>query len=982
MAVALSGLPCIAPFDAVGEPATLEQRWRTWESEFKLYVAAAGVTEGSKKRTLFLHLAGSGVKDIFKTYSNTEKGEETDFNKALECMQKHFKLKKNIPMARQTFISTEPQTGEKINNYITRLKVLVEHCEYGVERDNQVRDRVILHIKDRNLKSKLYREEPLTLQKMVEIVSTYHDKEAMILRPETSHVNSVNNFKGQYKSSSQAFKGRCWRCNEVGHMGNNCFKSRDHTCDACGKVGHFAVCCHSRPQSYGNQNRGKGRGGGNRGGGNRGGGNRGGRNQNRGGSRRGSHNRGGYNNGGTRVLNVTEDENAVSNCTSENTQTGQGDYYAFCTGNENKMTFNVESEPLEMIIDSGANCNLMPEIVFRKIQSSHDIDLEKCDRKVYTYAAEEPLEVSGKCYLNVAVPETGKANKAEFVIISKAKVTLLGKDTSGKLGVLKIGVCANVSDEKTSQNKQSKLEALKEKYSSVFTGLGKLKNYQLKLHIDENVIPVAQAVRRLPFSRRQKVIDKLKELEELDVIEKVNEPTSWVNPLVAVEKPNGDIRICLDMRQAIVREKHPVPTVEETLQDMAGAKHFARLDLNMAFHQIELHPESRAITTFAGPNGLYRYKRLLFGVNMATQKFQQIIGQIVSDCPGVCNLHDDIRIAGRSEEELYERLDRVLMKLQEHGLTLNFGKCAINVQSMTYMGYVISDQGLKVSDDKVKAVVNAPRPQNQAEMRSFLGLAQFCAKFVPNFAIISSPLWDLTCATNKWKWTDKEESAFNEVKKRLTCAPVMAFYKQDAETRIVTDAAPIGLGAILEQKQEDGHYRPVYYASRKLNKVEQRYSQFEREALGVRWACEKFYQYVYGTDFEICTDHRPLITVLGVKSKPPSARIERWLLYLQQFSYSLRHISGRSNYADVLSRLPVDESDIDSVRYTEEYAYSAVTGAVPAALTAREIEQESAKDDMLTLVRQCIVNDDWTKLQGTIYKAVKDELWVVGQLIM
>ena len=142
----------------------------------------------------------------------------------------------------------------------------------------------------------------------------------------------------------------------------------------------------------------------------------------------------------------------------------------------------------------------------------------------------------------------------------------------------------------------------------------------------------------------------------LDVIEKVNGPTSWINFIVAVEKSNGDVRICLDMRQAnraILREKHPVPT----LQEMSGAKVFSKLDLNMAFHQIELAPESRDITTFAGPNGLYRYKRLLFGVNMATEKFQHIIWQILKDCPGTHNIHDDICVVGTSEEEHDERLN-------------------------------------------------------------------------------------------------------------------------------------------------------------------------------------------------------------------------------------------------------------------------------------------------------------------------------------
>ena len=152
----------------------------------------------------------------------------------------------------------------------------------------------------------------------------------------------------------------------------------------------------------------------------------------------------------------------------------------------------------------------------------------------------------------------------------------------------------------------------------------------MKLHQDDSVSAVAQPLRRIPFNRRQKVTAKLKQLEELEVIEKVNVPTNWINPLVAVEKPNGDIRICLDMRQAnraIFREKHPVPTLEEALQEISEEKVFGNLDLNMAFYQIELCPDSHDVTTFTTPDGLYRYKRLFFGVNLATEKIQPLNGK-------------------------------------------------------------------------------------------------------------------------------------------------------------------------------------------------------------------------------------------------------------------------------------------------------------------------------------------------------------------
>ena len=234
------------------------------------------------------------------------------------------------------------------------------------------------------------------------------------------------------------------------------------------------------------------------------------------------------------------------------------------------------------------------------------------------------------------------------------------------------------------------------------------------------------------------------------------------------------------------------------------------------------------------------------------------------------------------------------------------------------------------------------------------------------------PAHYLTKAHAKWKWGTAEENAFQAVKRQLTQAPVTAFFKQGAETHVTTDASLAGIGAVLEQKQEDGQYRPVHYASRKLTSAESRYSQFEREALAVKWSCEKFFLYIHGNDFEICIDHKPLITVRGPHSKPPSARIERWMLYMQQFKYSIRHIPGRENAADALSRLPVDSSPDAAIRQTDEYARTIVADAIPAALAPRKVERESERDPTLHLVCHAITSGDWMKLQGTTYKGVRD----------
>ena len=515
---------------------------------------------------------------------------------------------------------------------------------------------------------------------------------------------------------------------------------------------------------------------------------------------------------------------------------------------------------------------------------------------------------------------------------------------------------------------------MKHLYPSVFTGLGKLRNYQLRLHINQSVPPVAQSVRRIPFSRRDKVTKQLKQLQVLDVIEEVKTPTSWVNPLVSVAKPNGEVRICLDMRranEAIVREKHPVPTLEETLQEISGAKYFAKLDMNMAFHQIELHPESRDITTFAGPNALYRYKRLLFGVNMATEKFQQVMSQVLVGLPGVHNLHDDIIVVGSSTSELYDRVHATVKRCFEHGLTLNFDKCIAGVQKLNFMGITLTSDGMKVAESKVRAVAEAKKPENKSEMRSWLGLAQFCSRFLQGFAATTSCLWDLTKEQAEWIWTEKHDRAFNHVKQQLTCSPVMAYWNNDRDTRVTTDASPVGLAAILEQKQTDGTYRPIYYASRKLSYTESRYTQFERECLAVKWACERFQLYLIGRRFEIQTDHKPLLKVLSAKARPPSARTERWILFLQQFEYSLIHIQGKHNYSDILSRQPVEEANAEDAEGSEMFAYSIMQDAKPAAITTDKIKFESKNDKTLNILKEAIRTGNWIKLEGSIYKAIK-----------
>ena len=192
-------------------------------------------------------------------------------------------------------------------------------------------------------------------------------------------------------------------------------------------------------------------------------------------------------------------------------------------------------------------------------------------------------------------------------------------------------------------------------------------------------------------------IIKLTELLDADIIEKAEGPTPWVNPVCIVPKPSSKIRLCVDMRranEAIQRERHPIPTIDEVLLDMNQRTVFSKLDLKWGFHQVELAEESRGITTFATHCGLYRYKRLMFGITSATEVYQHIIQQVLQGCEGVQNIADDIIVHGTTIELHDQRLTKVLERLQEKGLTLNPEKCEFRIPKITFMGHLVSDKGI------------------------------------------------------------------------------------------------------------------------------------------------------------------------------------------------------------------------------------------------------------------------------------------------
>ncbi|XP_037502145.1 uncharacterized protein LOC119376332 [Rhipicephalus sanguineus] len=286
------------------------------------------------------------------------------------------------------------------------------------------------------------------------------------------------------------------------------------------------------------------------------------------------------------------------------------------------------------------------------------------------------------------------------------------------------------------------------------------------------------------------------------------------------------------------------------------------------------------------------------------------MSEILSGLTGVVNLMDDILVFGRNQAEHDGNLDTTLKKLASSGITLNRSKCAFSVKEVTFLGCVISSQGIRPDPKKVEAIKCLPPPTDVAGVRRILGMVNHLARFLPNLAERTAALRVLLKKTSEWTWGPAQDKDFQNIKDLICSDQCLAKYHPEYPTTLSADASAYGLGAVLLQVQPDGNNRPVAFASRSLTPAETRYAQIEKEALALTWGAERFEEYLRGLTATFQTDHQPLITLLGKESLdllPP--RIQRFRMRLMRFSYVMQYVPGKSiATADTLSRAPTASS--------------------------------------------------------------------------
>ena len=416
----------------------------------------------------------------------------------------------------------------------------------------------------------------------------------------------------------------------------------------------------------------------------------------------------------------------------------------------------------------------------------------------------------------------------------------------------------------------------------------------------------------IPIKHHEEVKRQVNELVKQGIVRPSRSP--YNSPLVPVVKKDGGLRLCLDFRalnKQIEDDRFPLPHIQTILAQLGKSEYFTCLDLRQGYHQIPLTEDSCHKTAFSTPDGSFEYCSLPFGLKDACSAFQRIITQALTGLIGQVGFVylDDIVVTGRDWAEHVANLKQVLGRLEVAQLSLKLEKCVFFKKEVSYLGHLISPEGIRPLEGKLRAVREFPQPHDLRTLQSFLGLTNYYRRFVADYARIAKPLARLTeCkkserkGSRKIEWNEEAERAFHLLKQKLMEDIVLAFPDFSKPFMLTTDASDFAIGGVLQQPDDQGRLRPLSFFSRSLTGPECNYSALDREALAIVYGLKINRTLILGFPVRVATDHRPLTWLFSTKDA--SGRIARWQMLVSEFDIIIDYIPGRENVvADAMSRI-------------------------------------------------------------------------------
>lgn len=628
--------------------------WTHWRQLFCNFLGASGAEEFTSKRKqqILLHCLGIEGLRIYNSLpevvtplaieasatpsttaaTGTASPAPDEYRTALRALDAYFATTVNVVTERHNFRRRTQLPGESIDDFVLALRELAASCNFDAQLEDNLRDQFVQGVSSQQIRGRLLLDgSALTFSRAVDIAkhcqrvsdeaqSFAHGEVVQAIGNTPTSKNRGRQGKRQTPQShhSRNSNGKngvqrlhCYRCGSTQHLANaSNCPARQKRCNGCGKIGHYASVCRAANMS-------------------------------------------------TKVQELSTESDEVLNVV-EPSRKEQGLF----------VEARLEAVPVKFLIETGSSVSILQEELFRR-HFAHRFTLVPPPTALVDYSRRK-INVKG-CF-EAVVNYEDKQHAVHFFVVPRG-TTLLGLDAIQGLSIHIEG--GTLSCYETSCAPSILPNSLAREFTELFsTELGLAKGFIHKVKVRQDFPPVTAKLRRLPLAVRDAVTDELRRLEKEDIIERV-EASEWVSPIVVIPKKDGKIRLCVDLREvnkAIIPDVFPLPHTEELLNALAGAQYFSRIDLRSAYHQVLLHPESRNLTTFVTHDGLFRYKRVCFGLASAPAMFQRIMSLILKDCSGVLSYIDDIIVFGKQRAEHQENLRRVLSVIRSIGLRLN-AKC-------------------------------------------------------------------------------------------------------------------------------------------------------------------------------------------------------------------------------------------------------------------------------------------------------------------
>lgn len=852
------------------------ESWKLWKQTWDNYVVLTKLADQPPDYQLATLLSCIGIEalKIYNSMSFATDEDPKSVDVILAKFQKFAIGEKNITYERYIFNSTN-QEEDSVDMFVAKLQSLAKTCNFcDCLNESLIRDRIVLGIRNNDIRKRLLQVQDLSLQKCIDICKAAEATDVrykhITEQPTQEPVHKIQAKKKSWPKGQKASKPNykptdvkvCHFCYKKHEMKKSLCPAWGKKCKQCGGMNHFAI----------------------------------------------KHKKETVRSVGLRYEDPVEDEYSefISTVTVSAVKSPNKLIYA---------QMIVEGHPVTFQIDCGASVNI---ITRKHLAETTQLTPPRTTLEMWNTDLLKPVGEARVAFTN---PATDTVHEYNFVVVEEDFMPLLGAATSLDMKLITVNSENFRAAVRTVKNLEANkhhdlLNTFKDTFSD---GLGTLPG-EVHLEVDKTISPVISATRRIPVSMRAKLKEELAHMTETGVIEVIDEPTDWVSSLALTQKKNGDLRICIDPRplnKALKRERYELPVLDDLLPELANAKIFSTLDLKNGFWHVKLDEESSRLTTFSTPFGRYKWKRLPFGLSVSSEIFQKRLHQAVGDLPGVLCVADDLMIYGvgetipEAERDHDAKLEKLLSRCRTLGIKLNMQKLNLHRESLPFLGHLITNTGLKPDPEKVEAILKMPQPTNVAGVQRLQGIINYLAKFLPRISDVMLPIRQLTKTRVPWTWGEAQSKAFDEIKQLISQSPLLRYYVPHKPLTIQCDASEKGLGTVLLQEGQ-----PLAYASRALSDTEVRYAQIEKELLAIVYSCEKFHQYTYGNHVTVLSDHKPLEALMKKPLMTCPRRLQNMLMRLQGYNITVIYTPGKHMHlADALSRayLPGIKPDIEIV---------------------------------------------------------------------